>query len=149
MERENLTEDLIDYLIRCPKEITNSNAELFIENVRKQQNYRAISINNPRFVFEIYKRQNLNIDMEHDFSCGISVVTQEDKKITLKRYNGAHIHYNSLEGTKLESKTHIHIATERYIKANKKPESFAETTERYTNLEEAFECLISDCNIKL
>lgn len=149
MVLENLTDKLITFLINCPKIIVNQDAELSKKPGHMQQNFRAIATNNPELIFEIYKRQNLKVDMEHDFSCGISVVTQEDKKITLKRYNGAHIHYNSLEGTKLDSKTHIHIATERYIKANKKPESFAEITERYTNLEEAFECLITDCNIKL
>lgn len=43
---------------------------------------------------------------------------------------------------------HIHLATEKYIKANRKAEGFAEETDRYKTLEGALHCLLSDCNVK-
>ena len=70
--------------------------------------------------------------MEEDFSCGISWVAPNGETLTLKRYNGSnHNHANHLEKVKLGYTCHIHIATEKYISANRKAEGFAEATERY------------------
>jgi hypothetical protein len=86
--------------------------------------------------------------MEDSFSCGINWVAPNGECLTLKRYNGpSHFHPNHMEGTKTSYECHIHIATERYIKANRKPEGFAEATDRYVTLEGAFHCLITDCHI--
>lgn len=68
----------------------------------------------------------------------------------LRRYNGLHagIHTNVLEGEKI-SGFHIHTATERYQKAyGLKPDCFAQTTDRYWNLESAVKCLLTDCGFR-
>ena len=68
--------------------------------------------------------------------------------LTLKRYNGSsHNHPNKLENVKLGYNCHIHIATEKYILANRKAEGFAEVTDRYDSLEGALHCLVNDCKI--
>ncbi len=86
--------------------------------------------------------------MEDDFSCGISWVSPSGEVLTLKRYNGPnHDHPNHLEKTRVGYNCHIHIATEKYIKANKKAEGFAEATKRYNSLDGALHCLITDCKI--
>ena len=86
--------------------------------------------------------------MEDDFSCGISWVSPSGEVLTLKRYNGpSHDHPNHLEKTKVGYNCHIHIASEKYIKANKKPEGFAEATKRYITLDGALHCLVTDCKI--
>jgi hypothetical protein len=66
----------------------------------------------------------------------------------LKRYNGRHTHSNSIEKTKINHGFHIHTATERYQKVSLKEESFAEETDRYTNLSGAVQCLLQDCGFR-
>ena len=86
--------------------------------------------------------------MDDDFSCGISWVAPNGEILTLKRYNGSsHNHPNHLEKLNLGYNCHTHIATEKYIKANRKPEGFAEVTKRYNTLNGAFDCLVKDCKI--
>lgn len=66
----------------------------------------------------------------------------------MKRYNGPnHDHPNHLEKVRLGYTCHIHIATEKYIKANRKAEGFAEATKLYNTVEGALHCLVTDCKI--
>ena len=68
--------------------------------------------------------------------------------LTLVRYNGSsHAHRNKIEGEAVDFICHIHKATERYIKAGMKAESYAEKTELYSTLEGALHQLMLDCNI--
>ena len=86
--------------------------------------------------------------MEEDFSCGISWVAPNGETLTLSRYNGpSHSHPNHLENEKLDYEYHIHKATEKYIKANRKPEGYAIATKRYHTLDGALHCLVNDFNI--
>ena len=86
--------------------------------------------------------------MEDDFSCGISWISKTGEVLTLKRYNGSsHNHPNHLEKEKLGYVCHIHIATEKYIKANKKAEGFAKKTDRFTTVQGALHCLVTDCKV--
>jgi len=92
--------------------------------------------------------QNKREGMEDDFSCGISWLAPNGETLTLKRYNGPnHNHPNHLEKEELGYESHVHIATEKYIKANRKAEGFAEKTDRYETVEGALHCLVTDCNI--
>lgn len=87
--------------------------------------------------------------MESGFSCGLSWVTPGGETLTLLRYNGgAHQHVNKMEAEQLERVCHIHRATERYIKAGKKAEGFAEATTKFSTLKGALHCLVIDANIK-
>ena len=52
-----------------------------------------------------------------------------------------------LEGNKFYD-FHIHFATQRYQDTNRKEESYAEETTRYSDIKGALSCLINDCNIK-
>ena len=54
---------------------------------------------------------------------------------------------NHLEKVRLGLNCHIHIATEKYLKANRKAEGFAEVSDRYKTIEGALHCLVSDCKI--
>lgn len=74
------------------------------------------------------------------------------KLFRLLRYDGNdHAHTNKLlKGDSIEFieyQCHRHISTERYQDAGEKSDSYAEPDNRYSNLEEAFECAIQDCNI--
>lgn len=58
-----------------------------------------------------------------------------------------HSRRNPLEGEAFESRCHIHVASERYIAANRKAEHYAEPTDRYSDLEGALRLLIADWSI--
>ena len=98
--------------------------------------------------YNINLRQNVN--NVNDFSVIIAYQCKgNNKDFKLRRYNGkSHEHSNKIEKSRFYN-FHIHISTERYQKIGAKEESFAEETSRYTNLNEALECMIKDCNIKV
>ena len=95
--------------------------------------------------FEIRLRQS-NYD-QMDFSVILAVVPAgSGKTFRLRRYNGkTHPHTNKLERQTVPLGFHIHEATERYQLAGFDEDAFASSTDRYTNLQEALECLLVDC----
>jgi hypothetical protein len=97
---------------------------------------------------KIYFRQSLVYN--DSFSCGIRIETDDGDSISIVRYNGgSHVHENKLEGNKFEYVPHIHVATERYYRISKRMvDAYAETTDRYTTLNDAIKCILADCNIK-
>lgn len=62
----------------------------------------------------------------------------------LRRYNGKHVHTNSIERTTLND-FHLHTATERYQKIGAKEDSFAEVGIRHWDLDSAVRCLLEEC----
>jgi hypothetical protein len=148
MAFESLTDDKILDLLNCPKRLTNPQARIKNTDGSEQVNYKIDALDGSGHLFQVYKRQNIRDGMENDFSCGISWVSPNGETITLRRYNGSsHRHPNHLEGELLDFEPHIHYATEKYIKANRKPEGFAKGTKKYETLEGAFHCLITECKI--
>ncbi|AXJ02106.1 hypothetical protein CYPRO_2868 [Cyclonatronum proteinivorum] len=148
MAFEILSDDVIAALLDCPKELVNPQAKKKVRDGHEQVNYKVVSSDKTACVFSVYKRQNLREGMTDDFSCGISWVAPNGESLTLRRYNGpSHNHFNQLEKYRLGYICHIHEATEKYIKANRKPEGYASETDRFTSLEGAFHCLITDCKI--
>ena len=147
MAFESITDEKIKYLLECNKRIAPDSKESQKKaNGYIQKTYMVKSEDGNHY-FEIYTRENKREGLEDDFSCSITYKVNGET-ITLKRYNGAsHEHTNKIEKEKISYKPHIHIATERYIKMNQKPEGFAESTERYISFAEAFNCLIKDCKI--
>jgi hypothetical protein len=94
----------------------------------------------------ILRRSMYNV---FDFSVILAYcVPGSTQVLRLRRYNGkSHEHTN-----KIESETfydfHIHSATERYQDFGMREDSFAEPTDRYSNFEEAVDCLFEDCNLR-
>jgi len=148
MAFESLTDDKIADLLNCPKRLTNPQTKCKNKDGHEQRNFKAIALDNTGHEFEIYLRQNLREGMEDDFSCGISWLAPNGETLTLKRYNEPnHDHPNHLEKVRLGYTCHIHMATEKYIKANRKAEGFAMATERYSSIDGALHCLVTDCKI--
>lgn len=85
-----------------------------------------------------------------DFSVILGVFPKESNELfRLRRYNGrSHEHSNKLEGQKFYN-FHIHTATERYQELGKDEDAYAEETERYSDLQSAIDCMLSDCGFKL
>lgn len=144
MGYESLTDEQIALLLTASKRVNNPASKNSIKPGHHQRNYNVLS--NDGHEYTMYVRQNQRI--EDDFSCGLLWHMPSGEILTLVRYNGSsHFHPNHLEETELAFVCHIHKATERYISAGRKPESYAEETNRYTTVEGALHCLTKDCRI--
>ena len=64
----------------------------------------------------------------------------------LRRYNGAHTHQNRIEGDRFRG-FHIHTATERYQRAGRREDTYAEPTDRFSDFEGAVRCLVQDAGL--
>ena len=145
MAWESLTDERIEELLSTPKRILNPGARRITKPGHWQKNFNVLATDGS-VAFTLFVRQNS--DLAEDFSVGLRLDQQGTEPLMLVRYNGPnHDHPNKLEGTKCEGSCHIHKATQRYIQAGRKPEGFAESTERYRTNEGALSCLVKDCNI--
>ncbi|MCC7307593.1 MAG: hypothetical protein IT173_08505 [Acidobacteria bacterium] len=148
MAFESITDRKIAELLQMRKRVTYPGTRAKNKDGHEQFNYKVISSDDADLEFSLYTRQNLRAGMEDDFSCGVSWLAPNGEVLTLARYNGSsHPHRNQIEGNVLSCESHIHTATERYIRANKKAEGFAVPTDRYRTLKGALHCLASDCSI--
>ena len=141
-----LSDALISELLTMDKVVKNPGAKATLFKKSLRRNY-TVQSSDGTHSFELYTRQN-PIDPDA-FSCGLTFYPRPgDKGITLTRYNGGyHVHRNPLEGDEeIRNLCHIHLATERYMELGK-VDKYAETTNRYTNLNGALTCLLADCNI--
>lgn len=144
MNNKLYTDDELAGLRSIPKKITNPGAR-WLEKPKgrpshRQRNFQASGGQDDDVRFSIYQRQNLNDDS--DYSCGISYLPPGGPPLTLARYNGpSHPHHD------ISYRPHIHHASERAIAAGKKPESEADATGRFVNLDGALACLIADFNL--
>ncbi len=85
-----------------------------------------------------------------DFTLILMLNSAENPEFRLVRYDGSgHVHKNTIEGNRIVRKPHIHRATERYqVKTGqRRPDGYAEETERYQNLPGAWECFRIDLNL--
>ena len=99
------------------------------------------------YSFQLYMRQNK--ELEDDFSCGLCWLMPSGDVLTLCRYNGSsHNDPNVIEKEYLGYNCHVHVATEKYIVANKKPDGYAKVNKGYSTLNGALHCLLKDCNIE-
>jgi hypothetical protein len=143
-----LKNEEIQALIIEEKQVLSSSVDLFLMKSKKGHRESEITIPRPDgSAFKIILRQNSNDPL--DFSAILAFVPENKKQdFKLRRYNGKHLHGNRLHKNKFYD-FHIHTASEEYQRAGLKEESFAEVTARYSNLAEAFACLVKDCNVTL
>ena len=140
-----MTDEQIETLLTLPKRVTNPQARWKEQRGARQRNYDVVS-SDGRQQFRLFLRQNLRLDT--NFSCGLYHVASNGTEICLTRYNGSdHLHSNPLESSHTFGGYHIHKATERYIRAGRKPEHFAVQTDRYSTLQGALQALCADCRI--
>lgn len=110
-----------------------------------EQQFELESILNSDRRYRLYRRHHPTNDVI--FSVGLAVCV-EGEWLTLCRYNGPyHSHRNFIEKNRLIDVCHIHTATQRYIAGAAHPDGFAEATDRYSCIESAFRCILTDCNI--
>lgn len=98
--------------------------------------------------FHIIKRVNNINTSNFSVILGVSIDSQK-KTFRLKRYDGKHKHTNPIEENSFNN-FHIHTATERYQNhGTGEEDKYAEITDRFTNVDNALECLINDCGFIL
>lgn len=95
--------------------------------------------------FRILLRQNMFNPL--DFSVILSLLpAQTNQQFRLRRYNGLHgEHKNRIEQDRF-FEFHIHKATERYQDLGLREDAFAEPTTNYSDIHQAFDCLLSECS---
>ena len=97
--------------------------------------------------FKIIIRQSVENALAFSVILGYIPKDKTDVFI-LRRYNGKnHRHGNRLEREPAFYDFHVHTATERYQIEGMNEETYAEPTDRYSELSGAIDCLVSDCNI--
>lgn len=93
--------------------------------------------------FRLVTRQSAHDPLDFSVILGVRV-PRSGLIFRLLRYNGrSHRHTNAIEGNRFYD-FHIHRATECYQERGAKEESYAETTERYRDLDGALTCMIAD-----
>jgi hypothetical protein len=85
-----------------------------------------------------------------DFSVILAYrIPQSNQLFRLRRYNGkSHEHTNRIEGNTFYD-FHIHFATERYQDIGAREDTYAETTDRFADFQQAITCMLSDCAFEL
>jgi hypothetical protein len=67
----------------------------------------------------------------------------------LRRYNGKHgEHTNRLENGQSFYDFHVHLATARYQELGMAEDTFAEPTDRYSDLDSALQCMLEECGFE-
>ena len=85
-----------------------------------------------------------------DFTIILMLNSSTHPGFRLLRYDGSsHDHRNTLEGNRIVRKPHIHRATKRYQIAThqRRPDGYAEETQRYQDLVGAWDCFRVDVNL--
>jgi hypothetical protein len=145
MSFESLTDEKIQQLLKTPKRVTNPKARRGCGRESYERDHNVKSDDESED-FVLFTRQNKTV--AENFSCGLRWIAPGSEGLILARYNGAsHPHPNHLEGHTLQFVPHIHLTTERYLRANLKPEGFAEETTKYRTLEGALHELVGDLNV--
>jgi hypothetical protein len=96
--------------------------------------------------FAIHLRQSA-IDA-YAFSVILTVsLADNGPELRLRRHNGrGHSHVNKIEGTRLPSTFHVHIATERYQQRGFDIDGFAEATTAFSDLATALDAMLRAAN---
>ena len=143
MAKEILSDSEIAELIEEGKLIPiNWEASPVDRNGNLQAQANVYGVNGTRFL--IIVRQS--IEHRNNFSVILAIRSAQERQINLLRYDGgSHPHRNRIEGNRIEYKPHIHIATERYQRLRRAdPEGYAEETDRYRDIKDAWDCFRSD-----
>lgn len=132
--------------------IVNQHFNDFFNNLKqreghKESDYSIIRMDGSQFRIKI-RQSTENI---LDFSAILAFIPKNSNSwFILTRYNGkSHEHKNKLEKEPKFYDYHIHIATERYQNIGAKVEHYAKQTNRYSDIKNAFTCLIQDWNLIL
>lgn len=143
---ETLTDDKIAQLLTAPKHVENPLAREKLEGKHLRRDYRVVS-DDGEHRFALFTRQSTRI--AEGFSAGLLWHAKTGEEVMLLRCNGSdHPHPNWLERERIEHQCHVHVATERYIQANRKSEGYAQETQVYQTLVGALDHLVRQAHIQ-
>ena len=135
MALETLTDEKIAALLTMPKRVENARAKEQQEAKHMRRSYHVVSTDGEQR-FTLFTRQSTKL--ADGYTAGLQWHAKSGDDVMLMRCNGSdHPHANPLEFERLDFQCHIHIATERYIAANKKVEQYATSTTAYRSVEGA------------
>jgi len=131
---------------RAPSASKTPQAREKQEGKHLRRDYRVVSDDGEHH-FALFTRQSTRI--AEGFSAGLLWHAKTGEEVILLRCNGSdHPHPNALERERIEFQYHVHLATERYIQANRKPEGYAEETQAYRTLAGALHHLAQRAHIQ-
>jgi hypothetical protein len=97
-------------------------------------------------MFRVFVRQLAEDPL--DFTVGLVFRDKATgETIRLLRCNGPHLHPNRLEGDTIDKACHVHMATEKYIQANRKEDGWAYESADYRDLDSAISHFAKVTNI--
>ena len=143
-----LTDQKIRALIREHKVLPDNKRSKFRKRMNRGSNEYLLNITGEEGnKFQVIVR--MSVSNKSNFSVILGLKVPPPKKLfRLKRYNGDyHIHTNDIENEEITG-FHIHTATERYQKNGIREDDYAESTQRYNNVNGALKCLFADANIE-
>jgi hypothetical protein len=139
-----LTDAEIERFIRERKQLPPDYRSLFHTKPKQghqEQEFDLAGDNGSRF--RILLRQSSGNPF--DFSAILALLPAAGPLFRLRRYNGkSHQHTNGIEKQTFYD-FHVHQATERYQDLGMREDTFAETTDRYADMEGAIRCMLNDC----
>jgi len=143
MEELKLTEEEIDQLIHCHKEITVSpKKEMFLGNGHWRNDMKVQSLDGEHD-FLVFIRKNE--DFEENFSIGLAYYPRDIRgEIHLLRCNGPHGPHESFEH---HDRFHIHRANPDNLASGAKAERTAYITKEYASFQDALGYFLKKCNI--
>jgi hypothetical protein len=144
----SFSQDELDGLIACPKEITEPpKREMKLDGAQFRNSAKLVASNEIKGEFTIFMRQNE--DFPENFSIGLKYSPQDGREtITLIRCNGKHGDFNaSFDREHPHSDFHIHQASESAIEAGYAPEKVADRTSEYASFEEALQYFVKVINL--
>ncbi len=143
------SDDEINVLIQEKKPLSKdfrSNIRLRDKRGHKEQELDVQGAGGNKFRL-ILRQSNFNA---LDFSIILAYCPDGSNQLfRLRRYNGkSHEHTNAIELDKFYN-FHIHTATERYQGLGMREDGYAEPSDRFSDLNAAINCMISDCGFEV
>lgn len=144
IEFMQMTNENIDYLIKCEKDIVSLDKKDFkIEQGHKKNGFKLKSIDQ-KHKFSVFMR--VNCEFEENFSIGLIYHPLDDKSIMLFRCNGPHNHIERPDSEHYVS-FHYHYEREENILEGLNPMNHTKIVEDYSTFKEAFHFFITHCRI--
>lgn len=145
MDLSSLTDDYLDEM-RTERKRRVSATRVKEKGKHREQQFECVANASDGRMYLVFTRQNLILPGA--FSVGLCLLQPGAANLILCRYNGLHGHRNILERELVPAMPHVHVATERYIRAGLDLDGFAYGTDRYVSFDGALRCLIADCGVE-
>lgn len=141
------TQEEIDYLIKCPKVITNPPKKEMVLVYGHYRNSMNLHSTDGTHNFFVFMRKHAMF--AENFTIGLDYIPNDGSgHLCLLRCNGPHGgHTNELLTDTHHFGYHIHVAKDYNINNGRKSELYAELTDRYATFEDALAYFIEYCNI--